>query len=199
MKTTSLVPALLGAIVLTGCQSTTLCQRSLLIDVGEARSARKIEIQVDARGGIVEVEYHADPASIPEIVRQAMDRLHPGGPFTDAERELNDGVLYYELSREVDGLEVEAMFTAGGELFSEEVEVRAGDVPQAIRDAITAHLPGGTVAKYEEIRNGSRELVEYHVKLDEDGRRHKLILSLEAQVMGDFLELVAEIEVPVGS
>jgi hypothetical protein len=144
---------------------------------------------------MTEVEYHVDPGQVPSAVREAMDLLHPGGPFTDAEREYDGGELLYELSRSVDGLEVEAMFDAAGNLRSEEVQVRADQVPASVREAVSARFPGAPVHKYEEIRDGSRRLLEYHVKVDVSGTRHKLIVSTAGDVTGDFLELAAEIEI----
>jgi len=130
-------------------------------------------------------------------VRNAMNELHPGGPFTDAEREYNDGVLYFELSREVNGLEVEAMFTPEGELHAEEVSVAADTVPQAVKDAIAAEYADGTVTNWEEIRNGARELTAYHVKLGMGGKKYKVMVSTEGSITGAYIEVPAEIEVPV--
>ena len=185
------------AVGLCATALAAACQTSPAgIDVAEARRANKVEIQFDRDGSMTEVEYHVPPGEIPEGVREAMDRLHPGGPFTDAEREMHDGQMLYELSRTVDGLEVEAMFDANGALRSEEVEVRAEAVPEGVRAAVRDRFPGGVVDKYEEIRDGSRRLVEYHVKVDVSGVRHKLILSTSGAVRGDFLEIEAEVEVP---
>jgi len=192
MKIAALAPCLLAIAGAAACQASPA-----RIDVGEARLANKLEMQIDGAGALVEIEYHVDPATLPTAVRAAMDALHPGGPFTDAERERHGDEMLYELSRSVDGLEVEAMFDASGLLHSEEVEVRAEDVPEAVRAAVAARFPGVPVRKYEEIRDGARQLREYHVKLDAGGQRHKVILSTSGAVKADFLEVVAEVEVPV--
>jgi Putative beta-lactamase-inhibitor-like, PepSY-like len=190
-----------NATLATGLVAIALaaaCQTSPRIDVPEARRAHKVEIQLDGDGSMLEVEYHVSPDQVPAAVREAMDSLPPGGAFTDAEREVHDGELLFELSRTVDGLEVEAMFFASGRLHSEELEVRADAVPAEVRSAVDQRFPDGIVDKYEEIRDGSRQLREYHVKVDVDGRRHKLILSTSGKVTGDYLELQAELEVPAG-
>ena len=173
------------------------CQSSVQFVPEHAQHVTKLEIQYDEAGALAEVEYHVAPEAVPPAVRAAMDALHPGGPYTDAEHEFVDGEPYWELNRLVDGLEVEAMFSPEGVLFSEEVEVRPAQVPAAVRDAVRALYPAGTVSKYEEIRDSERVLEEYHVKLTEDGRNHKLLLSTGGALLGDFLELVSEIEVPV--
>ena len=185
--------AALAATLLTGCQAT-----GAALDVPSALEAHKLEIQVDGNGRRVEIEYHLLPSQVPQAVRDAMDALHPGEAFSAAEKEWNDGVLYYELTRVVGGFEIEALFTPAGVLFSEEIQVAASSVPQAIRDAVTAGWPDGAVKAWEEIRDARRALVEYHVKLDDGDRQLKVIVSLEGHVSAVFREMDAEIEVPIG-
>jgi hypothetical protein len=167
-----------------------------LWDLDDARIATKVEIQVDKAGRILEIEFHVPPDAIPAVVRAAMDRLHPGGPFTDAEIERDGTGTYYELSRVVNGMEVEAMFTAGGELVSEEIQVAESSVPETVRSAVSRAYPGGAVAKWEEIRDKARQLVEYHVKLTFEGRKHKVMLDPAGALLRAVYEIPAEVEVP---
>lgn len=165
-------------------------------DIDDARMAKKIEMQLDKAGRMVEIEFHVDPKDVPAAVRAAMDKLHPGGPFTGAEKEREDGVLYYELTREVNGFEVEAMFSPDGRLHSEEIQVPENEVPGVVKAAVAAAYPKGSEPTFEEIRNDERNLVEYHVKLSAGGRKHKVMVSPGGTIKGAVLELEAEIEVP---
>lgn len=183
--------SILGCLLLTGCQTAPS------VDVNHAQAARKLEMQIDAGGRTVEVEYHISPDLVPQAVRDAMDRLHPGGAFTGAEREQHDGQLYYELSRSIAGREVEAMFTEDGALFSEEIEVTTANVPALIQDRIEERFPNGNVTAWEEVRDGDRELVEYHVKVAASGKNYKAVVSLAGVVEKVLREIVAEVEVPV--
>lgn len=186
--------ALAAGLALTAC-STTPSSQSIDVDAGLA--ARTLEITLDADGNPAEIEYHIDPAQVPERIRKAMDALHPGGPYTDAEREWHDGVLCYELNRLVSGREVEAMFAENGALFSEEIEVGREKVPSAVHRALAERFPVGVTSKYEEIRDGARSLVEYHVKLVDGGVHYKVALDPEGPIVGIWTETPAEIEIPV--
>lgn len=166
-------------------------------DNGHAAGARKLEVQVDKAGRYTEVEYHIAPDEVPAAVRAAMDKMHPGGPFEDAEREMDGGKLYYELTRRVGGMEVEAMFSPDGMLHSEEIQVPMNKVPEAVRSRAMSSLSGGQVTKWEEIRNDKREIVEYHVKMSRGGDKFKLMFSTDGQLKGMVREVPAEIEVPV--
>jgi len=189
--------ALAAGLALTAC-STTPSSPSIDVDAGLA--ARTLEITLDADGNPAEIEYHIDPAQVPERIRKAMDALHPGGPYTDAEREWHDGVLYYELNRLVDGREVEAMFTESGVLFSEELEVGREGLSGAVHRALAERFPVGVPSKYEEIyvvRDGVRVLEQYHVKLVDGGVHYKVALHPAGPILGIWTETPAELELPV--
>ncbi|MHC4547456.1 MAG: hypothetical protein ACYTEZ_01655 [Planctomycetota bacterium] len=162
----------------------------------DAMAAEQVEMALDARGRPTEVEYHISPDQVPEAVRQAMDKLHPGGAYSGAEKEWNDGKLYYELTRKVKGMDVEAMFTPEGVLHQEEIQVAENTVPGAVQTAARSSVSGARVAKWEEIRGPDRNLIEYHVKMQTRGRKYKVIVSLDGQVMAVYRETPAEIEIP---
>lgn len=188
--------ALLALGLVLGMVATVAASPASLWDIDDARSAVKLEIGVDKNGAYNEIEYHIEPDRVPAAVKAAMDKLHPGGPFVAAERERNNGQLYFELSREVNGYEVEAMFTPEGKLHSEEVTVAADKVPDAVKQSIAQLMPTGKVTAWEEIRNGERELTAYHVKVAADGKNWKLALSTAGAYQYSVIEVPAEIEVP---
>jgi len=160
----------------------------------DALAATKLEIQLDKSGRMVEVEYHMKPEHVPANIREAMAKLHPGGRFTDAEKEWNGGKLYWELSATVRGMEVEAMFTPDGMLYRQEVQVPAAKVPAAVRDAASRAVAGGRIRKWEEIRSADA-LLEYHTKIDEGGNHWKVAIKLDGTVRGVWRETPAEVEV----
>ena len=163
----------------------------------EGLGAEGIEVQVDSKGRPLEIEYHVKPQAVPASVREAMDALHPGGEAVGAEKEYVGSDLFWELTKDIEGREVEAMFHPDGRLHSEEVEVEGSSVPDAVKAAVAARMDG-EVTKWEEIRNGDRELVEYHAKLKaSNGMKYKLLVTTHGEVFGVYREVPAEIEVPV--
>jgi hypothetical protein len=164
-------------------------------DAREAVSAEKLELQLDDLGQPIELEYHIAPGDVPPAVRDAMDALHPGGEFIGAEKEWSGGEVYYELTREVEGMEVEAMFRPDGGLYQEELEVGEDRVPDPVREAARNALSEAVVDKWEEIRDGSRTLQEYHVKMSRAGQRFKVRVDPSGNLLGTLREIPAEIEV----
>ena len=188
--------ALIAAVIVGGLVAVAFAGPPTAWDIDDARRAVKIEIQMDKAGRVGEIEFHVDPDQVPSAVRVAMDNLHPGGPYVGAEKEREDGVLYYELTREVDGLEMEAMFHPDGKLHSEEIQVAVDKVPVAVQAAIAEVYSDAKVSKWEEIRDGNRALIEYHVKLESGGRKYKAVVTTGGVFVEAFHEILAEVEVP---
>ena len=183
-------------ISLAGLPMVVACASSAGWQTHDASTADLIEMSVDAHGIPLEVEFHMSPDAVPAVVRDAMDRLHPGGTATGAEKEFIAGGVYWEVTKSIDGRDFEAMFHPDGRLHSEELEVQADAVPAAVQSAV--HASGrGEVTKWEEIRDADGALVEYHVKLASDGRKYKLRVSSSGEVLAVLREVPAEIEVPV--
>ncbi len=162
-------------------------------DLLESNSA---EIGIDHHGRITNIEYHIDPGDVPQAIRDAMDALHPGGEYVGAEKEVTEGRVLFELTRRVDGREVEALFTQAGHLVSEEIQIPIEAVPTAVKASVAALLPEGEVTGWEEIRDGARRLTAYHVKVRWEGRRYKVDLTPAGGLNVLIVELPAELEVP---
>lgn len=183
------ITALFAAALCAGCSSISY-------DAEWARRANLVEARIDAGGNLAEVEYHIPPNTVPDPVRSAMLELYPGATLTSAEYEVARGGDFYELTATVGGRSVEAMFTAEGELHSLELEVARDSAP-AVTQRITSTWPGSTVRMLEEIRDASRNFVEYHVKIDHKGAKYKIVADAEGTIRAALRETPAELEVPV--
>lgn len=177
-----------AAAMLASCGSVELRSEEALI-------AESVELQVDASGKILEVEYHVTPEMVPQPVRDAMDKLHPGGRASGAEKEYVGSTLYWELTKTIDGRAVEAMFLPDGTLHQEEVEIPASEVPQAAQTTARNKL-GGNVEKWEVVRDMQRTPFEYHAKGTRNGKKYKLMIGSGGELLGSVREVPAEIEVP---
>lgn len=162
----------------------------------EALQAETVEAQLDGDGMLVEVEYHTAPSNVPASIHAAMNELYPDGNATAAEKEFVGGELFWELTKNMNGKKIEAMFHADGRLHSEEIEVDTNTVPRAVQDAARGFAPGAT-ARWEIIRDSARELVEYHAKLTKGGKKYKLLVGLDGKLLRVVREINAEIEVPL--
>lgn len=162
----------------------------------DAALAETLEVQLDAAGVTREIEYHVPVSTVPDAVREAMDALHPGGEAIGAEREYLGEQLYWEVTKSIDDREVEAMFLEDGTLYAEEVQLSAEEVPGGVREALQ-DSEWGDVTSWEEIRDCTRAVLQYHAKTQRNGRSYKLLLDPDGTLTAVFREIAAEIEVPV--
>jgi len=182
--------------LLTGCAShyfPSSTSRDVLIVPPDG----KVEFAVDEDGRVEEVEFHCKPAELPQAVLQAADLAYSGGRIVDCEKEHRDGDVYYEVTKEINGREFEVLVTPEGVIERREIEVDAGSLPQAVNAAADQAVPGGRRTKSEEIRDRENKLEEYHVKIERQGLRFKVVLTPEGRVLRVARETLAEIEVPV--
>jgi hypothetical protein len=186
--TQALFVATVVAVTFPACASSGWSSMDALV-------AESVEMQVTDLGQMAEVEYHIRPDQVPAVVRQSMDKLHPGGPYTGAEKEYEGGSLFYELTRPVGGMEIEAMFTPEGKLHSEEIEVSQNKVPTVVQNRAKNAIAGATITKWEEIRDGEQLLREYHVKMTKGGMKYKVMITPTGRLVAVYREIPAEIEV----
>ncbi|MDG2149979.1 MAG: hypothetical protein P8N09_10690 [Planctomycetota bacterium] len=187
----SLLPLL--CLILSGCGLL----RPQVVDIDRAALSDGLGFRTDGRGQLAQLGYHVTPSETPVAVRAAMDRLHPGNPYTDAQVETRGPRLLYKLTRIVDGLEIASIFQSDGTLVSEELEIPEDQVPASVRETIAERISNAALPRYDEVRDGLGEVRAYHVRLRLKTHRYKLVLSREGTMLQALLEIPAAVEVPV--
>jgi hypothetical protein len=184
---------LLATLALAGCGLL----RPQVVDVERAARSDSLEFLTDEDGYVSRLEYHIAPGETPPAVRAAMDRMHPGDPYTGAQIEVHGRQLLYELSRTVDGLAVAAVFRPDGTLVNEELQIPEERAPESVREIIAERFPGAAVPRYDEVRDGQRAVRAYHVRLRHGARDYKLVIAPDGVLLQALLEVDAEVVVPV--
>ena len=78
--------------------------------------------------------------------------------------------------------------------------VDPAEVPVIVMERAQSVLIGGDLKKAEKILDADRNPLEYHFKLEKNGKKYKLVVSLmEDAPVVLYRETLAEIEVPVQS
>jgi uncharacterized membrane protein YkoI len=155
-----------------------------------------VEMGAGRDGRLKEIEFHVPYATLPEAVRTALETLVPGGEVLDAEVEIVGARRLYEVTKRIDGREVEVLVDAAGRPVEWESEIDPAAAPPAVLASARAAVPGNVTA-VEEIRDPARTLLAYHIKIDDAGKRYKLALSPSGAVREVRREMRAEIEVLV--
>lgn len=188
---------LLLAVFLVGCASTGFPPQT-----GEMTqmvpSEKRIEISLAPETyEVTEVEFHVDEESIPVNILSAAQNLMPGGEIEDCEIEFHGGKIFYEVTAKLEDREEEVMFTSDGRPYRWEIGVALDTVPLNTQNAALKAIEGAEVVKAEKILDGSRNLLEYHFKLEYLGNKYKAVVGIDDKVQVVFRETIGEIEVPV--
>ena len=120
MKLTMTVLLLALGLLTSGCvQRSGSGASALSNETSDGTLAETVELDADEG----EVEVPLD--QVPEAVKAAALAAMPGIVFSEAEREMENGVLVYELKGTVDGKEYEIEVSADGKVI--EIEEEDGD------------------------------------------------------------------------
>lgn len=155
-----------------------------------------IEFGIDKSGGVMEVEFHTKAERLPPDILVAAEREIPGGTILDCEKEWCGRKVRWEVTKKVGGKEMEVLFDEKCNVVSWEIEVDAREVPANVLATADGAAPG-TRKKVEEIRDGKKKLLAYHMKKEDRGIRYKIAVSPDGKLKGVWRETNAEIEVPV--
>jgi hypothetical protein len=196
MKVNALILSVV-ILFICGCASTGFPPQTAK-ETAKIPADKGIEISL-APGSfdVGEVEFHVNAESIPvSILKRAKEEM-PEGVIDDCEIEYHGGDKYYEVTMVVKGKEQEAMFTEAGKVHRWEVEIAPMEVPPMVVKTAESVLKGAEMKKAEQILDKGWNVQEYHFKMEKEGVKYKVIVSLGADRVQVFRETVAEIEVPI--
>lgn len=198
----------IGALLL-GVAALAVASNGLsLWNIDDARlcaetPGKGIEMKVALDGSYEEIEFHyplSKLGRVPPFVRDRMDQLFPAGTVAGIEREYHPTGAFWELTKVVNQKKHEVMFDQGGEPVSFEIEMDEKDVPAAAVNGLNAAYPTAAGFKWEKIVVGADPggpVSEYHAKFKIGNRNFKVVVTPTGHVPGAYLEVPAEIEVPI--
>lgn len=123
-------------------------------------------------------------AQVPAVVRQAAAKAVPGGTFTKASKETEEGKTLYELEgKNAQGREVSVGISADAVLLEVETVIPAAEVPKVVTDALNAKLKGFKASTIERIEKpGKPASYEFHGKRA-DGKKAEVVISADGRTV----------------
>lgn len=118
---------------------------------------------------------------VPMSVIAAFEKAYPNVTVTEYEQKTRGEKVWYSIVF-VDGtITKEVRYQADGTLWGTTEDIVAKDLPEAVRDTISAKYPGAEIVKAEtEVRNG---IVLYEVKLKVKGEHQDVKLSDKGEII----------------
>jgi hypothetical protein len=119
---------------------------------------------------------------LPAAVSRAAQARFPGYQLVSAEKETEKTGVLYDLELRQQGRKYEMDVREDGTVVEVEKEVAAGDVPEAVRRAVTAKYPRGTIREVMEVnpvKDGKETPDHYEVTLTDGTRAREVEVSLD--------------------
>ena len=118
---------------------------------------------------------------LPDAAKAAINALYPQAVIEESKEE-KEGLKVYEVEFEQNGQEVELTISPDGKIIEKEAEVAMGDLPAAVKAAITKASKGGQVKEIE-------EEVTYYVVTLKKLKTPKVTYEAEIIIDGEELEV----------
>lgn len=108
-----------------------------------------------------EQESKIDKKDCPAAVITAFEKAYPNAKISEIEKSENNGQIMYEIGAKTGKSEIEAGYAADGTLLQVTEDIAVKALPAAVKTAILADMPKGTIKGVEKITKGAA--VEYEV------------------------------------
>jgi len=165
----------LGLFWLLACVGCAGLPREIVSLAQDTKVGGELAFEIDESGKIIGMDAEVDPSTVPQVCRDAADRHYPGGSVTGAEKEWNDGKLYWEIVKNIDGQRVEILMNVDGSVAGYEKALRSNEVPAGVVEAATKAVPNGRLVVVERVTGPEAKLgEEYHVKMDVNGEQMRV-------------------------
>ena len=158
----------------------------------------KMKLRLDASGAIVKQSvYHNDESRIAGPVLETAKKEYPDAKIKHYETEwyADLGDIHEVEVETKDGKHCEVAAKPSGELVYTECEESADSLPDAVKKAVDAAVPGGKILEVETKKGEGRE--EYTVEVESDGTEYYLIIAPDGTMKNKLKRIDAIVEVPV--
>ena len=161
---------------------TFTCHRLIAVAVASVL-AFGTACQKQTEKGITEKE-------LPQEVMTAFETSYPGASVQGYAREMDKGKMYYEISFEFKGAQIDILYNPEGEVVERETTISEEEMPVQIRDAVMKEVPDYSLILIERIEKDNQLYYEAKVQDTRSGSRYELFFSesgelLEKATMGD--------------
>jgi hypothetical protein len=150
---------------------------------GLTSDGRRVGLRVSPDGRIVSGKSEVAPEALPEAVREAVAQGWGEVTLAQAGEVLQkDQATYHLGGSTTDGRKFKLSLAADGKLLSATTEVRPGNLPDAVRNAIGASMEAGATPVIREVYAGER--LTYDVGTKSEAGKIRMVLAQDGTLVG---------------
>ena len=123
---------------------------------------------------------------LPKAVSKAVQTRFPDAKLVGAEKEKEKGKTVFEVAIEDKGQKIEVTLTPEGKIVEIEKQIKAADLPAAVKDALQGKYKNPKYQMIEEvikIKGGQERLAYYEVLLTTDNRRLEVSVAADGKIL----------------
>jgi len=132
------------------------------------------------------------PDEIPQVVKELIERVAPGGVITEAERKEKKGRIRYKVRKAVEAGEYEIKASAEGVLLEAELkgkkkeEISPDQMPDEVKETVERVIPGGEIRRVK--REMSKGRVKYEVRKAVEAGEYEIEVAADGTLLEVELE-----------
>ncbi len=118
---------------------------------------------------------------LPAAVSTAFQKAYPKAKILGASTETEKGVRYYEIESQDGSMRRDLLYTQDGKVFESEETVAPGELPEAVKTALSKELPNAKVLKAEKTTKESG--VTYEMAVSVKGKKYSISIDPAGKVL----------------
>ncbi|MBN1559684.1 PepSY-like domain-containing protein [candidate division KSB1 bacterium] len=120
-------------------------------------------------------------SDLPAPVLSAFQKAYPNAKIKEAAKEEEDGQVVYEIESEDGKQKRDILYAADGTLIELEEAMPFGELPAAVKKAVTEKYPDAKVEKAEKLTKGST--IQYEVSLEDGDQDVEVVLDAQGNII----------------
>ncbi|UCE01488.1 MAG: PepSY-like domain-containing protein [Candidatus Latescibacterota bacterium] len=165
----NLVLASLLALSLVSCQAAERAPEASEAAVSHETPAPEAQIPPPERD--------VTEAEVPQAVLAAFNQAYPGAHVKGYSEEVSEGNLYYEVSFEFQGRQLDVIFDPDGITNTIEEQIPVDALPEKMRQTIEQEFAEFSYERAETVQKGSERYFEALVVDAKNGMMHEMVFS----------------------
>lgn len=121
--------------------------------------------------------------AVPQPVLEAFAKAQPSAKVEEYKQKIRNGATVYEIEFKQGGVEHEYYYSANGALLETEAEIKLGDLPNPVVEAIKKAYPGAVLKEANKRSLADGKVSGYEVEVKHSGEELELELDADGNIL----------------
>ncbi|MEI8134157.1 MAG: PepSY-like domain-containing protein [bacterium] len=119
--------------------------------------------------------------TLPPAVLTSFTKSYPAAKIHGMNKETKKGVTYYEIESSEGKVKRDVLYTSDGSVAEVEEIIGLGEIPQAIKDAVTKQNPKDKITSAEKVMRGTS--IQYDLEMKSKNKSYEVSYSLDGTLI----------------